>query len=235
MKHSISQTLEYDPNREKTWCVQDQPSVKLAEQGPKSVTDTDLVAILLNGTPNATDIARQLYSNAKNDLNTLSHFSIEQLTNTEGIGEKKAIALQAAFELGRRNTTVRTLVPIKSSQNVYDLMKPLLADIQHEEFWIICLNRAHKVIMKHKISQGGLSGTVVDTRIILKKCVDSLASSLICVHNHPSGNIQPSDADIKITDNIKKAAELMEIRTLDHVIISREGYFSFGDEGLMGG
>ena len=234
MKHSESQTPIYDPNREKTWCVQDQPTAKLASMGAKAVTDTELVAVLLNGTPKATEIARTLYAKADNNLTTLSHFSIEQLVTVEGITAKKAATIHAAFEMGRRNNRTTTDSDrIKSSETVYNLMRPLIADIQHEEFWLICLNRANRVLQRHKISQGGLSGTVIDTRIILKKSIDCLASSIIVCHNHPSGNKEPSEADIKITEKLKKAAETLELKLLDHVVISTEGYFSFADEGLI--
>lgn len=234
MKHTENEALQYDHNREYTWCVQDQPSVKLANMGAKALTDTELIASLLSGTPNATEIARTLYAKANNDLDTLSHFSIEQLVTVEGITAKRAAIIRAAFELGHRNATkVKELVAVKSSETVKQIMSPLLADLQHEEFWLICLNRANKILGKYKISQGGLSGTIIDTRIILKKSLDCLASSIIVVHNHPSGNVQPSDADIKITDKLNKAAKSLEISLLDHVIISFEGHFSFADEGLL--
>jgi DNA repair protein RadC len=233
-KQIDSKQINYKHHIDKTWCVEDQPANKLVNMGANSLTDTELVAILLNGTPNASEVARTLYHKAENNLSTLSHFSVEQLVNVEGIGSKKAAVINAAFELGRRN--VNNSKPhdqIKSSQSVNDLMAPLIADIQHEEFWLLCLNRTNKVIGRYKISQGGLSGTVIDTRIILKKSIDVLASSIIVCHNHPSGNKQPSEADIKITDKLKKAAETLEIKLLDHVIVTTEGHFSFADEGLL--
>ena len=235
MKQSDKQALEYNPKRDSSWCVEDQPAVKLAQQGSQAVTVTDLIAIILNGTANATEVARNLYAKSGNSLNTLSHFSIEQLKHIEGISDKKAIALHASFELGRRNTTSeKPNHRIRNSETVRDIFSPLLADLEHEEFWLLCLNRANRVLGKYKISQGGLSGTVVDTRIILKKALDSLSSCLILVHNHPSGNTQPSKADITITKKIKEAAEVMEIKVLDHVIIcANSQYFSFADEGLI--
>lgn len=234
MKQTNNQALNYDPKKESTWCVEDQPTSKLARQGSRSLTDSELIAVLLNGMSNATEVARSLYSKAGNNLNTLSHFSVEQLKNIDGITEKKAITIKSAFELGRRNQTTNTdKSHIKSSETISDLFKPLLADLQHEEFWLVCLNRANRILGKYKISQGGLSGTVIDTRIILKKSLDNLSSCIIVVHNHPSGNIQPSDADINITKKLKAAAELLEIKLLDHVIISSAGYFSFADDGIL--
>jgi len=141
----------------------------------------------------------------------------------------------AAMELGRRRSGTPHLekISIKSSESVFNLFHPLLGDLEHEEFWLLMLNRANRVIGRFKVSQGGLSGTVIDTRIILKKALDNLASSIIVCHNHPSGNNQPSDADVKITEKLKKAAGILEIKLLDHVIIADKAYFSFADEGLI--
>ena len=152
------------------------------------------------------------------------------------MGPAKAITLLAALEIGRRRSGMHQVekVPVKSSDTVFNLFHPLLGDLDHEEFWLLMLNRANRVLGKYKVSQGGLSGTVIDTRIILKKALNNLASSIIVCHNHPSGNIQPSDADVKITGKLKKAAEMLEIKLLDHVIIADKSYFSFADEGLIG-
>jgi DNA repair protein RadC len=141
----------------------------------------------------------------------------------------------AAMELGRRRSGTHHMekVTIKSSESVFSLFHPLLGDLEHEEFWLLMLNRANRVIGRFKVSQGGLSGTVIDTRIILKKALDNLASSIIVCHNHPSGNNQPSDADVKITEKLKKAAGILEIKLLDHIIIADKSYFSFADEGLI--
>jgi len=139
------------------------------------------------------------------------------------------------MELGRRRSGTQQVekTSIKSSETVFNLFHPLLSDLEHEEFWLLMLNRANRVIGRFKVSQGGLSGTVIDTRIILKKALDNLASSIIVCHNHPSGNLQPSDADVKITEKLKKAAEILEIKLLDHIIIANKSYFSFADEGLI--
>jgi DNA repair protein RadC len=234
MKHSNTQAVAYRHNQESTWCVEDQPATKLASYGARSLTNTELLATLLNGMKDASEVARHLYANADNNLNILATYSIEQLVNLQGISKKKAVVIHAAIELGRRTVEyVNRPEKIKSSQNVAEIMRPFIGHLQHEEFWLICLNRANTVLGRYKISQGGLSGTVIDTRIILKKSLDCLASSIIVSHNHPSGNTQPSDADIKITEKLKKACDTLEINLLDHVIVTAETHFSLADEGLI--
>ncbi len=169
-------------------------------------------------------------------MNQLGKTTIEQLQKKyNGIGEAKSITIIAALELGRRRklSDIQIKPQIKSSNDVYELMHPVLADLPHEEFWIILLNRANKVITTQKISQGGLSGTVIDTRLIMKAGIDQLASSIILCHNHPSGNKLPSQQDKSITNKLKDAGNTMDIPVLDHIIITDEGYFSFADEGLI--
>ena len=234
MKQTDSKKINYKHDTDSTWCVQDQPSTKLTTMGTQGMTDTELIAVLLQGMPHATIRARTLYEKANNDLATLATFNLSRLINIDGLTPKKAATLVAAFALGRRaQAAPQDKIPVKSSETIYNLFKPTLADLQHEEFWLITLNRANRILDRHKISQGGLSGTVIDTRIILKKSLDDLASSIIVLHNHPSGNTQPSDADVKITNKLKIAAETMEIKILDHVIIANNGYFSFAAEGLV--
>jgi DNA repair protein RadC len=153
----------------------------------------------------------------------------------KGIGEAKAINIMAALELGRRRKLSEVIEKgkIGSSRDVYDLFQPLIGDIPHEEFWILYLNRSNKIIDRYKLSQGGVSGTVIDVRMILKDAVQKLASSLILCHNHPSGNLSPSEADRQITRKLKEAATLMDMQVLDHLIITDSGYFSFADEGML--
>jgi DNA repair protein RadC len=172
---------------------------------------------------------------AGNSLHQLGRQGIEELVRIKGVGTAKAITLIAAMELGRRRASLHSAekIPVKSSETVYQLFHPIIGDLEHEEFWLLMLNRANRVLGRYKVSQGGLSGTVIDTRIILKKALDNLASSIIVCHNHPSGNNQPSEADLKITEKLKKAAEMLEIKLLDHVIIADKSYFSFADEGLI--
>ena len=229
---------KYDSHALTTWAVEERPREKVMANGVQYLSDSELLAILLgSGTKNMTavELARLLLQGLDNDLHKLGRQGISDLVRIKGIGPAKAITLLAALELGRRRAGVRhpEKIPIKSSETVYDLFHPLMGDLEHEEFWLLMLNRANRVLGRYKVSQGGLSGTVIDTRIILKKALDNLASSIIVCHNHPSGNNQPSDADVKITEKLKKAAEMLEIKLLDHVIIADKSYFSFADEGLI--
>lgn len=227
--------MKYSSEDTSTWLVEDNPSTKIIEKGPKSMTDTELIAAILSVGYFPTDeTARQLFSWAGNSFRNLSTMSYHELSKVSGVGPKKASMILAAFELGaRRDKEKMEDVSIKSSESIYHVMKPALGDLQHEEFWVVFLSRANKVIESIKISQGGLSGTVVDTRIILKHALNNLASAMILVHNHPSGNKTPSEADQRITDIISKASNTMDIKTLDHVIITSNDYYSFADEGKI--
>lgn len=222
----------------KSWAVRERPREKVLANGIQNLSDAELLAILMgSGTRNKTavDLARQILGEVEYNLHDLGRQSISDLQKIKGIGPAKAIAVQAAMELGRRRTGTQQMekVSIKSSESVFSLFHALMGDLEHEEFWLLMLNRANRVIGRFKVSQGGLSGTVIDTRIILKKALDNLASSIIVCHNHPSGNKQPSDADVKITEKLKKAAEILEIKLLDHIIIADKSYFSFADEGMI--
>lgn len=221
-----------------SWAVEERPREKVMANGTQFLSDSELLAILLgSGTKNITavELARQILKSAGNSLQELGRQGVGDLVRIKGVGPAKAITVLAAMELGRRRAGMQHIdkVPVKSSEIVYKLFHPLLGDLEHEEFWLLMLNRANRVLGRYKVSQGGLSGTVIDTRIILKKALDNLASSIIVCHNHPSGNNQPSDADVKITGKLKKAAEMLEIKLLDHVIIADKSYFSFADEGMI--
>ncbi len=220
------------------WALEDRPREKLYMKGPSALSDAELLGILIgSGTKNksAVDVGRELLAKAGNNLNRLGKLEISEIKKIRGIGHAKAIVIAAALELGRRRklAEVPSGVQIKSSRDVFDLTGPLMADIHHEEFWILFLNRANRVIERMKLSQGGLSGTVTDIRLIMKKALEYLASGIIVCHNHPSGNLTPSDADIKITRKIKEAGDLMDIQLLDHLIISEKDYYSFADNGLL--
>jgi DNA repair protein RadC len=221
-----------------TWAVEERPREKVLANGVQYLSNAELLAILLgSGTRHMTavELARQIMNESGNSLQELGRSGIGELVRIKGVGPAKAICILAALELGRRRAGVQhsDKVAVKSSETVYKIFHPLMGDLEHEEFWLLMLNRANRVLGKYKVSQGGLSGTVIDTRIILKKALDNLASSIIVCHNHPSGNQQPSDADLKITNKLKKAAEMLEIKLLDHVIIADKSYFSFADEGLI--
>lgn len=228
----------YKSHALKTWAVEERPREKVMANGVQYLSDAELIAILLgSGIKNMTavELGRNILRGAGNNLHELGRQTIGDLLKIRGVGPAKAISVLAALELGRRRAGMHhpEKIPVKSSETVYNLFHPLLGDLEHEEFWLLMLNRANRVLGRFKVSQGGLSGTVIDTRIILKKALDSLASSIIVCHNHPSGNNQPSDADVKITEKLKKAAEMLEIKLLDHVIIADNTYFSFADEGLI--
>ena len=228
----------YNSHALTTWAVEERPREKVMVNGVQYLSDSELIAILLgSGTKNITavELARLILKGAGNSLQLLGRQGISDLVRIKGVGPAKAITLLAAMELGRRRAGMQhpEKIPVKSSETVFNLFHPLMGDLQHEEFWLLMLNRANRVVGRYKVSQGGLSGTVIDTRIILKKALDNLASSIIVCHNHPSGNNQPSDADVKITEKLKKAAEMLEIKLLDHVIIADKSYFSFADEGLI--
>jgi DNA repair protein RadC len=220
------------------WAVEDRPREKLIEKGTSSLSDAELLAILIcSGTKDksAVDLGRELLTLASNNLNTLGKLTITDLKKLHGIGTARAVTIAAALELGRRRKLAESphVPQIKCSKDVADIFQPLLSDLAHEEFWILFLNRSNKVINRMKLSQGGISGTVTDVRIVMKKAIEYLASGIIVCHNHPSGNLNPSESDSRITQKIKEAGSLMDIQLLDHLIISDKDYYSFADNGLL--
>jgi len=221
-----------------SWAEEDRPREKLLLKGKSALSDAELIAILIgSGTRSisAVDVGKQILGEAENNLNELAKFSVKDLQKIKGIGQAKAITIVSALELGRRrkDEDFREKVRISSSNDIYQLIKPELMDLPKEEFWVILLNRANRLIKKQQISSGGVSGTVADPKIIFKAALDQYASSIILVHNHPSGNLKPSQSDIKLTKKMKEAGELLEIPVLDHIIFSDEGYLSFADEQLL--
>ncbi|HEX2394129.1 MAG TPA: DNA repair protein RadC [Bacteroidales bacterium] len=229
---------DYKPLTIRNWSVEDRPREKMMASGTQSLSDAELIAILIgSGTKSisAVDLARQILHMAGNNLDRLGKFSITDLKKIKGIGQAKAISILAALELGRRRKVADGLSEIKitGSADVFNLIYPVLTDLSYEEFWVIFLNRSNKVITKRKISQGGITGTVTDIRLILKNALENLATSIILSHNHPSGNLQPSEADISITRRLKESAALMDISLLDHLIIAGKSYFSFADENMI--
>lgn len=222
----------------KDWSPQDRPREKLVLKGRSSLSDAELIAILLgSGTPmlSAVDLARKILQENNNDLHTLAKLSVKEMMNIKGIGEAKAITIVAAMELGRRRKDLEVMQKpqINSSRSVFEILRPELQDIPHEEFWILLLNRANCLLKKIQISRGGVSGTVVDPRIVFKLAVEVLASGIVVAHNHPSGNLTASQADISLTQKLKEGGKLLDIQVLDHVIIAGQKYFSFADEGLI--
>lgn len=222
----------------KSWAEEDRPREKLLAKGRAALSDAELIAILLgSGTVklSAVDVAKLMLQGVGHDLNELARQSVKQLCRHPGIGEAKAISVVAALELGRRrkeaDAPARTT--ITCSRDIYNLVRPNLMDLPHEEFWVILLNRANVVMRKVAVSQGGVAGTVADPKMIFKEALEQLASSIILVHNHPSGNRQPSAADIALTKKLRQAGDFLDLPILDHLIYTDRGYYSFADEGVL--
>jgi len=222
----------------KNWSDDDKPREKLLHKGRSVLSNAELLAILIgSGTKNETAVAlsKRILASTNNNLNELGKVSIKQLMKFKGIGEAKAVSIAAALEIGRRRQNEKAMVKaqISGSQAVFDLLQPLVADLPHEEFWIVYLNNSNKVIHKAQLSKGGITGTLVDVRLVMKQALELGAVSLILAHNHPSGALKPSEADKKITNKLQKASEAMDIRVLDHVIITQNKYYSFADNNLI--
>jgi len=222
----------------KDWALEDRPREKMALKGKAALSDVELIAIILGSgsrDESAVELAKRIYARCDNNLQELGKLTIHDLMEFKGVGEAKAITLAAALELGRRrsNTLQPSRPKVTSSRDVYELMFPKLADAATEEFWVIHMNRSNHVTELSKLSIGGVSQTVVDTRVIFKEAVARLSSGLILCHNHPSGNLKPSEADITLTKRVQKIGELFNISILDHVIVTDSGYFSFSDEGVL--
>ncbi len=221
----------------KQWAEEDQPREKLLLKGKASLSNAELIGILIgSGTKELTavDLAKKILESNNNNLNQVARLSVQDLKKFNGIGDAKAINIVSALELGRRRQPqTEDSTKITCSRDVYDLMKPTLADLSHEEFWLVLLNRANKVIRTQNISQGGVSGTIADPKIIFNHALNLLASGIILVHNHPSGNTKPSEADKRLTRQLVEAGKLLEIAILDHIIFTDNNYFSFADENLL--
>ena len=222
----------------KNWSQDDQPREKLLYKGKAALSDAELVAILIgSGSRNesAVELCKRILASVDNNLNELGRLSTKQLMEFKGIGEAKAITIAAALELGRRRRGEEALEKkkITSSKSVFEFMQPIIGELQHEEFWIVYLNNSNKVIQKNQLSKGGITGTLVDVRLVLKNALEVGATGLVLVHNHPSGTLKPSEADKQITNKLKIAAESLDIKVLDHLIITENAYFSFADEGIL--
>ena len=222
----------------KNWSPEDRPREKLLLKGTPALSDTELISILLGtGTASmsAVDVAKNLLRAVAYDLHQLATLSAKDIMKVRGIGEAKAITIVAALELGRRRKDLEAeeKTKITSSRDAYQVIRPHLLDLSHEQFWLVLVNRANRVIRTMQVSQGGVAGTVADPKIIFKNALQELASGVIVAHNHPSGNLKPSQADIDLTKKLKEGGRLLEIQVLDHLIIAGQKYFSFADEGLL--
>jgi len=220
------------------WSEDDKPREKLMLKGKSVLSDAELIAILIgSGSRNesAVDLSKRILASVDTNLNALGKLSLSQLMQFKGIGEAKAISIIAALELGRRRRgeDAVELKKITSSKIIFEIMQPIIGELPHEEFWIIYMNNSNKVIAKSQLSKGGITGTLVDVRIVFKSALEMGATALILCHNHPSGTLIPSDADKQITRKLKLAGDSLEIKVLDHLIITENSYFSFADEGIF--
>ncbi|WP_286913011.1 RadC family protein [Flavobacterium sp. UBA4197] len=222
----------------KGWATDDKPREKLIHKGESVLSDTELLTILIRSGSrevSALEVAKKILSSLDNNLNNLGKLSVKKLMSFKGIGEAKAVTIVAALELGRRRREEEFVRcdKITSSKAVFEIMKPLIGELQHEEFWVIFLNNSNKVISKSQISKGGIEGTIVDARLIFKTALENNATGIILCHNHPSGVLKASEPDKKITLKLKEAGKSLDIKVLDHVIIAERNYYSFLDDGLL--
>jgi DNA repair protein RadC len=229
---------EYEKLSIKKWAVEDRPREKMLKHGFSALSNSELMAILIgsgNLAESAVELSRRILSDFKNNLDQIGKSSVEKLMSYNGIGEAKAINILAALELGRRRHIADggVQVRINSSEDAFQYLQIDLSDLTHEEFWVIYLDRANNVIGKTRISQGGISGTVIDVRIILKQAIEKTASSIILAHNHPSGNLSPSQSDLDITHKTSEASKLVDVKVLDHIIVAGNHFSSLADEGLI--
>ncbi|CAN5168939.1 DNA repair protein RadC [soil metagenome] len=222
----------------KSWSEDDRPREKLLLKGTSALSDAELIAILIgSGTAkmSAVDVSKKVLQNVDNNLHQLARLSVKDLIKIKGIGEARAITIIAALELGRRRKDLESneKPKISSSKDAFDLISGDLMDLSHEEFWVLLLNRANRLIKKKRISEGGVSGTVADPKIIFKMALEELASGIIVAHNHPSGNMIASQSDIDLTKKLREAGKFLEVQLLDHLIVCGQKYFSFADEGVL--
>ena len=222
----------------RSWSEDDKPREKLLLKGKTALSNAELIAILIgSGSRNesAVSLSQRILASVDFNLNALGKLSVTQLNHFKGIGDAKAITIQAAMELGRRRRLEAAveLQKITSSKTIFDIMQPIIGELMYEEFWIVYLNNANKIISKSQLSKGGITGTVVDVRLVFKTALELGAVGIILVHNHPSGTIQPSEADKHITRKLKSGGEQLDIRILDHIIVTETQYYSFSDAGIL--
>ena len=228
-----------DQNRGiRAWAEEDRPREKMLLKGRHALSDAELLAILLGSGcvgESAVALSQRILASVENNLHELGKRSVRDLQRFKGIGEAKAITISAALELGRRRqlSDLRERPRVTCSRDAYNAIAALLSDLHHEEFWLLLLNKANEVFTRERLSTGGMAGTVVDVKLLFKTALDARASAVIAIHNHPSGSLQPSQADIDLTRRLKKAGELLDLPLLDHLIISERGYYSFADEGAF--
>ncbi|WP_418502170.1 RadC family protein [Flagellimonas sp.] len=222
----------------KNWADDDKPREKLVQKGCFVLSDAELIAILIGSgsrDESAVELAKRILASVDHNLNELGKLSVNQLMRFKGIGEAKAVSIAAALEMGRRRRTddTKKITAITSSKDAFELLYPLIGELPHEEFWILYLNNSNKVVHKSQLSKGGITGTLVDVRLVMKQALELGAVDIILAHNHPSGTLKPSLADKQITEKLKKASEALDIRVLDHLIVAQHQYLSFADKGIL--
>jgi len=222
----------------KNWADDDKPREKLLHKGRTVLSDAELIAILIgsgNRDESAVQLSKRILALADNNLNELGKLSPKQLMKFKGIGEAKAITIAAALEIGRRRRAedAKKVNRITGSDVAFELLHPLLGELPHEEFWIVYLNNSNSVLFKEQLSKGGITGTLVDVRLVMRKAMEYGAVGLVLAHNHPSGTLKPSASDRQLTEKLKAAAEVLDVKILDHLIITQNSYLSFADEGLL--
>lgn len=232
MNHLVKNTIKY-------WQEDDRPREKLLLKGKSVLSDAELLAILIgsgNQEESAVELCRRILSEAaSNEIAQLARLSVADLMKFKGIGEAKALSIVAAMEIGRRRKEedVAKRIQLRTSRDAYDFIKSALIDLPHEEFWVLHLNRANFITKKTMVSRGGISGTIADARLIFRSALEQMSSAIVLCHNHPSGNLQPSDADKHLTRKMVETGKIMEIPVLDHIIVTDNSYFSFADQGLI--
>ncbi len=222
----------------KNWNQDDRPREKLLTKGRTALSDSELIAILIgsgNREESAVDLSKRILAGAKNNLNKLGKMDVKELMKFKGIGEAKAVTIVAALELGRRRSGEEglKLTKIRSSKSVFKLLQPILGELPHEEFWIVYLDNSNNVLQTMQLSRGGITGTFVDVRLVFKNALQLTAVAVILAHNHPSGTLKPSNADRELTKKLKAAGESLDIKVLDHIIVTENSYFSFADENIL--
>lgn len=222
----------------KDWADDDRPREKLVQKGRSILSDAELIAILIgsgNKKESAVELSKRILASVNHNLNELGKLSVNQLMQFNGIGEAKAVSIAAALEVGRRRRggDAEKISKISDSKDAFELLYPLIGELQHEEFWIVYLNNSNKVIHKSQLSKGGITGTLVDVRLVLKQALEFGAVGIILAHNHPSGTVKPSHADKEVTEKLKKASEALDIKILDHLILTQHDYLSFADQGIL--
>ncbi|WP_421810028.1 RadC family protein [Flagellimonas sp.] len=222
----------------KNWADDDKPREKLRHKGSFVLSDAELIAILIgsgNRDESAVELSKRILASVGHNLSEMGKLSVNQLMKFKGIGEAKAVTIAAALEVGRRRRMQDTgkITKITGSRDAFELLYPIMGELQHEEFWIVYLNNSNKVIHKSQLSKGGITGTLVDVRLVLKEALELGAVGIILAHNHPSGTLKPSASDKHITEKLKNASEALDIKVLDHLILTRHHYLSFADQGML--